>query len=923
MALTAAQDAAVAHAGANLQLIACAGSGKTEVVARHIARLLLPADKGGEGLLPRNVVAFTFTEKAAAELKHRIIERCREDQPELVGMADMYIGTIHGFCLDLLRTEVPEFLKYEVLNEVQQVLFVNRYAARSGLNATSLLNGTPLKRYVDTKLYIDALSILRESTVDWARLAGASIGQGLVEYEQLLREKGYFDYSSILKEAVEALRSIPALRERVRNRLRVVIVDEYQDVNPIQESLVQELHSLGSSIRVVGDDDQTIFQFRGSDVSNILNFAARYPVCETIRLEDNFRSTVGISDVARLVIEKNPDRLPKMMRSAEVQEYEAGDIVALQLGSPDEEAAYIADTCKALRGSLIKEGSGERPISWSDMAVLVRINRMADPIRQALRKAGIPFVSVGMSTLFDALEAEAARQLFYLMAGEADRDTVIAAWRSADLGIPEEAIAKAVDEAVATRERMAVEDNSVRFSVYNIQRQFIGFLERIGLREEIIPGGRGEVTFYNLAKFSQAISDFEAIYFHSRPVAKYESFAAFLRHQAEGAYGESSGQDERFVSPDAVQILTIHRAKGLQWPVVFVPQLVRNRFPASKRGGRTIWHLIPDRCIGSQNRFANAPEDERRLFYVAVTRSQKHLHLTTAPTPGSTLYVRPSDLWHNVLESRYVKRLRQTFDARERGEPRAKTSIANVNLTFSDMRYFFECPYQFKMRTLYGFNAPLAEALGYGKSLHDALAELHARAIAGETFNPSDADALVDRHLRLPYAYPALADTMRQSAKRTVASYITARHSEFDKLEHSEKAIEVALENGVTVAGRIDLVRRRDTNEVAIVDLKSTQRAQAEELTEAQLHIYALGYKELTGRNADFVETYELDTQTRRPRAVDEDLIADVIARVQDTAAALRANDFQPNPSQTKCSGCDFTRLCTASTAVNTNVAKG
>ena len=306
----------------------------------------------------------------------------------------------------------------------------------------------------------------------------------------------------------------------------------------------------------------------------------------------------------------------------------------------------------------------ERPTSWSDMAVLVRINRMADPIRQALHEAGIPYISVGMSSVFDAPEAEAARQLFYLMAGEADRESVVAAWRNAELGVPDAVIARAVDEAISTRQRMATEDATVRFAVYNIQRQFIRFLERIGLREEMVPGGRREIVFYNLAKFSQAISDFESIHFHSRPVQKYEFFAGFLRNQAETAYGESTGQDERFVSPDAVQVLTIHRAKGLQWPIVFVPQLVRNQFPAARRGGRSIWHLIPDQAVEGQARFLNAPEDERRLFYVAITRSQKHLHMTTAPSPGSKHYVHPSDLWHDVLELRYVKRKRQTFEGR-------------------------------------------------------------------------------------------------------------------------------------------------------------------------------------------------------------------------------------------------------------------
>ncbi|MCF6369719.1 RecB family exonuclease [Rhizobium halophilum] len=254
--------------------------------------------------------------------------------------------------------------------------------------------------------------------------------------------------------------------------------------------------------------------------------------------------------------------------------------------------------------------------------------------------------------------------------------------------------------------------------------------------------------------------------------------------------------------------------------------------------------------------------------------------MTTAPTPGSRRNLQPSIFWYNVLESRYVRRTPQDLSGRPRGVPQPRSAIADVRLSFSDIRYFFECPYQFKMRTLYGFNAPLDEALGYGKSLHDALAELHMRAISGETVDASWVDPLVDRHLRVPFAYPSLRDTMREAARRTVAAYIDARQGEFAQLEFSEKAIELSLGNGVSLAGRIDLVRRRDSGDVAIVDLKSNERAQAEALTEAQLHIYALGYRELTGRDADFVETYELDHQRRKARTVDEDLIRDVTDRI-------------------------------------------
>ncbi|MGE3992656.1 ATP-dependent helicase [Pseudorhodoplanes sp.] len=915
MPLTPEQNDAVVYEDGNLQLIACAGSGKTEVVAQHITRLLSPTALGGMGLKPGNIIAFTFTDKAAAELKQRVVDKCRETLPDLIGMAEMYIGTIHGFCLDLLRTEVPKFLKYDVLNEVQQVLFVDRNSAKSGLTATTTLQGVPLRRYVDTRLYIEAMSLLRESEVDWAGLEGTVILNGLKVYSALLNEKGYFDYSSILQEAVQALETEEKLRTQLSERVKVVIVDEYQDVNPIQERLIQDLSGLGAAIRVVGDDDQTIYQWRGSDVANILTFADRYKPAGTIKLERNFRSTEGITDVAQKVIIKNPARLDKEMKSAGEQAYEPGDIAALQFESPEQEAAYIARTCKALSGTLIKDGEVARSISWSDMAVLVRYTKLAEPIRRALLAEGIPVVSVGMDTLFDAPEAEAARQLFYFMARRASREDVLEAWRAADVGVDNIVFKAAISEAEAAREKMFVEDQDVRFSIYNIQRQFIGFLESIGLREELVPGARGAVVFYNLAKFSQAISDFEAIYFHSRPVAKYESFAGFLEHQAEDAYGQSTGAEEKFVALDAVQVLTIHRAKGLQWPAVFVPQLVQNYFPAAGRGGRNVWHLVPAPSVSGQTRFRGSVEDERRLFYVAVTRSQKHLHLTTAPTPGSKRYVKPSSFWYDVLESKFVKRRPPDLSTRERGAPKSRPSISNVNLSFSDIRYYFECPYQFKMRTLYGFNAPLDEALGYGKSLHDSLAELHQRAIAGETIKPSDAVELVDRHLRVPFAYPTLRETMRQSAKRTVGNYIDARQAEFDKIEFSEKSIEVGLDDGVTLSGRIDLVRRRDTNEIAIVDLKSTERAQAEELTEAQLHIYALGYRELTGKDADFVETYELDTQTRKPRAVDEQLVSEVVQRVQATANALRSNSFPVTPSERQCGRCDFVRMCSAGAA--------
>jgi DNA helicase-2/ATP-dependent DNA helicase PcrA len=485
-------------------------------------------------------------------------------------------------------------------------------------------------------------------------------------------------------------------------------------------------------------------------------------------------------------------------------------------------------------------------------------------------------------------------------------------WVAANLGLKKPAIKAAIKKAAQAQAAMRDEAERKRWSYYSLQRQFLTFIEDAGLREEAMPSERSEVVFYNLGKFSQLISDFESIHYHSDPVRKYDEFANFLQFRAEDAYPEG-WQDNQYANPNAVRIMTVHQAKGMQWPVVFVPALLRNRFPAPRMGGRNVWHLVPREGVVGQQRYEGTVEDERRLFYVAMTRSQKFLFLTWAPIDGkNNRYRRASEFWENVLASRYVKRRRQDYSARPRMASRARASIANVTLSFSDLKYFFECPYQFKLRILYGFNAPIHEALGYGKSLHDALAEVHARAIRGDVPDESEVARLVETHLHVPYAYPRLRETLEKSAEQVIGHYLRDNSADFANIEFSEKVVEINLGDGVTVAGRIDLVRRRDTGETTIVDLKSTDRAQAEDVTETQLHIYALGYQELTGRSADYVEIYNLDERKKKPRSVDDDLIDNVKEHVRRAASALRENQMPPVVSARVCPSCDYLRLCSA-----------
>ena len=915
MELTKAQRRAIEHAGRNLQLVACAGSGKTEVVARRVAHLLAP--DGDDVLEPRNIVAFTFTEKAAAELKERIITRTREALGEIHGMADLFVGTIHAFCLDLLQGEAPEYLKYEVLNEVQQALFVDRYCRLAGLTVSKGLNGVRLRRYVDTNHYVNALAILREADLEPSELDGCSVVAGLDAYRDLLRDRSYFDYSSILEAAADSLTNHENLRRHLAERLRYVIVDEYQDVNPIQEKIVRSLHDLGARVCVVGDDDQTIYQWRGSDVGNILTFSDRYPGVDRIRLDENFRSSAGIVDTARVFIEQNEERLEKAMTPAGEQVAERGDVVALAFKTPEEEAEHIAAMARSLLGVAFRDGGAARGLAWSDMAVLLRsVKKNGAPIASALAAAGIPYVVSGMTNLFGAKEADAARQLFYFMANWAgvDEAAVRRAWRRADLGLKPSALRRAVKkaaEAKAAIQETGDQNTRPRWGTYSIQRVFLTFLDDAGVREEQVPNGRGEVVFFNLGKFSQVITDYETVHYRSEPAEKYRGFADFLLYRAEATYPEG-WQDNQYANPDAVRIMTVHQAKGMEWPVVFLPALLRNRFPAAGVGGKSVWHLIPEAGVRGAERFRGTTKDERRLFYVAMTRSRKFLHMTWAPVHGkNNRYAYASEFWDDVLVSKHVRRRRPDYAGRPRTTPKPRAGVANVVFSFSNLKHFFDCPYDFKLRVLYGFDTPVHEALGYGKSLHDALAEVHARAVDGRSVDAADTRQLVETHLRVPYAYPALREKLEASAERVLMDYLNDNIEKFDNIEFSEKQVEISLGDGVTVNGRIDLVRRLDTDETTIVDLKSSERAQAEEVTEAQLHVYALGYQELTGRNPDYVEIYELEQRKRKPRSVDEDFIADVKAKTRAAAQALRAGDLPPDPSP-RCRRCDYLGMCTA-----------
>ena len=243
--------------------------------------------------------------------------------------------------------------------------------------------------------------------------------------------------------------------------------------------------------------------------------------------------------------------------------------------------------------------------------------------------------------------------------------------------------------------------------------------------------------------------------------------------------------------------------------------------------------------------------------------------------------------------------------------PRPRHDDETLALTFSELKYFFGCAYAFKVRFLYGFNSPISQAIGYGKSLHDALAEVHSESIGGNIPKREDVPGLVERHLHLPFANAATRQLLSVAAQKAIGGYLMANRGDLDKLEYVEKRVELKLGDGIVVNGRVDLIRRTDSDEWTIVDFKSSERVQEEEISARQLQVYALGFEQLTGTRAKVIEVHNLDDGGVNRQLVNQELIQRTMTEIEGAGRQLRANHL-PRVQSTNgtCTDCDFLGIC-------------
>ncbi len=650
--LNPVQREAVLHDEGPLLIVAGAGSGKTRVLTHRIAHLV-----GRRGVSPFEVLAITFTNKAADEMKQRVAA--------LVGpVAErMWVSTFHSACVRFLRRDAP------------------RLGYRSSFTIYDEADANRLTGYVLRDLNIDVkkfpprsvhavISQAKNELVDFESYRSAArtiyerrIADVYQEYQQRLLSASAMDFDDLLMVTVNLFQSHPEVLGHYQQRFRHLLVDEYQDTNRAQNELVLMLGRSHRNVCVVGDGDQSVYRFRGADIANILEFERAFPDATTIVLEQNYRSTRTILDAANAVISNNAMRKPKALWTEQV----GGELVVRYHAEDEQdEAAWVAHEMARLH-----QVDGRR---WGDMAVFYRTNAQSRVLEERLVRQGIPYKVVGGTRFYDRREVKDLLAYLRVLTNPSDEVSLKRIANVPKRGVGETSIGR-LDALAASRRRpfseaLAVaQEAGVSGKALGGIKDLLGLLDQ--LRAMVAAGARPDTVLQAVVERTgyaveleaentvEAAGRLENVAELVGVAAEYDQLDEFLE-----AVSLVADSDELDGDDTKVLLMTLHTAKGLEFPVVFMIGLEDGIFP----------HL---RSLGEPDEL----EEERRLCYVGITRAQERLCLSHAwcrTIWGSTQYNPPSRFLKEIPEdlTRLVEGGRSRPAAASSGHARAVVEAA-------------------------------------------------------------------------------------------------------------------------------------------------------------------------------------------------------------------------------------------------------
>jgi len=925
--LTGQQYEAAIDTNAEVLCLACAGSGKSTTLAYRISRLLC------EGEPPESIVAITFTEKAAEAIKHKIAQTLPKVglNAELLGA--MFIGTVHSFAKNLLGELNAIYRQFEVLDPNRLILYL---ISRYGELSLQSLKDDRNKNYFQTITAVsDAWSQHNNEVLNNDDVVAEDpvLGSVLDNLKNSLIRDQFIDYSLMIRRALEELQINNEATQRSIAHLKHIMVDEYQDTYPLQDRLFSLLHARTSTLFVVGDDDQAVYGWNGADVSNIMEFSTKYPNCSQHTLSVNFRSTNIIVDsssgfISRQLGTQRMDKNPQSFHDNDAKPNQVGKII---FDTREMEAGWVAERIQFLIGKSYQEKDGTvRGLTPGDFAILMKstISNEQDgnprhfSFSNELRARTIDSFVESEGSIFNYDSVNLLKDTFELLRNnDLNRPLLNDFFNSQIVPIFPNAHFNDVSRVLTEWQR-------------NIHGPGRRKVKPQQLLHDVLEAFNFAVTpfdhmeFHAIGQFSKIMNDVESVYFSIDTSYRFQSILNFLNHLVNPITSDDyeTSSSNILQRPNAVFISTIHKAKGLEFPVVFLVDVQTGRFPGSNRRYNG-W--IPQRLMQSainRGAYHNNREGEIRVFYTGITRAERYLYVTGCRRlPGGTRTNTESVFSQELRHDGIIEDMNELPTNITDVEQRSRIDENVMPTSFSDIRYYLTCPKNYQFRKIYGFNPIVPDLYGYGLTIHTSIGKLHQDF---RDSNPTvdDAEEIVRGTFHLkhvppsndPGNNPGPYERGLDKAIEVVRKYVDDYGEEFVQEKQIEQRFEIPAKQAI-ISGSIDLLVREDSEgnilDAKVIDFKSIAEPGDEERLDwvdlsLQVQLYAKAANEVLGRNAQTGAVHLLRDNQRVGIPISSDAINAAILNIEWAVDKIISEEFPARPESSKCDQCDYKALC-------------
>ena len=888
----------IEHVDGPLLVIAGPGAGKTMAIVERVVNLI-----ARHQVAPENILVSTFTEKAAAELVSRISDRMAEEGLK-VSLNEMYIGTMHSIFLRVLK-DYAEFTRlkknYKTFDDFDQkyAVYRNLYKRFKPLPNLDLV-APEQSNWSKADSICRLVNKVREEAIDAETLLAGhepeivALGEVYRTYQQILVEENAIDFSAIQSEMLSLIDANPQVLKELQEKFTYLIIDEYQDTNTIQERILLKLCGKRANICVVGDEDQSIYRFRGASVRNILQFAANFPRgrCKTVVLDTNYRSHPDIVDFYNQWMTacdwkdgKKRFRFDKTIRPRTGKTFDACPTVVTLNGEDDEDwGDQLIDFIRRLQKEKVVT-------DLNQIAFLFHSVRNKDVIAltERLEASGIPVFSPRSARFFEREETQLLIGLFMLLFPQVFKildekeelmpDTV-AYYRNAANRLA----AKLKEDPQGTAELVKWAKRKAREHAFlgaPTDYTFLGlfyealkfplFADYIKTDHDGTPRHSREA--FNLALFSQLLAKFEYIYGINVLSPKWlESnlshlFTQFLHFMLKGGLEEFEDYDER-VPSGCVSVMTIHQSKGLEFPVVCVGSLSRNPRKSFTALDATLeskyFHRPPFEPLDRIKFF-----DFWREYYVAFSRPQNLLVLTGVQSKTRQFGKTFDEIVEDVMDWRDPRFVSKNLHL----EKIKKSSVKKDYAFTSDILTYERCPTQYMVFRYLGFAEHRVQGTMFGSLVHQTIEDIHKTCLRGETVSEAQIESwFASNYTSLSLAMKTYLDeTRRESALKQVKRYFERNSGAFGALVAAEYDVSIPTETYI-LRGVIDLVRgERDT--VEIVDFKTDRKPNVNSAEDRQriqnyhrqLEVYAHIVEEKFGKKVSKLHLYYTRAENESP----------------------------------------------------------